>query len=117
MVIADFDKEAGFENEKFIKEKNGSAMFIETNVGDEGSVKYAQMIHCSNTIRNLVQKTVEKFGTIDVLVNNAGLSKFINIFDENSTQRFDEVRLSANISFNSRSSTSIFAELFSVPNT
>lgn len=39
IVIADFDKEAGFENEKYIKEKNGSAMFIETNVGDEGSVK------------------------------------------------------------------------------
>ena len=57
VIIADFSEENGYNAENEIK--NG--FFVKTDVSDEESVK------------NMVEKTIEKFGTIDILVNNAGL--------------------------------------------
>jgi NADP-dependent 3-hydroxy acid dehydrogenase YdfG len=45
-----------------IKKDNGEAFFLKTDVSIE------------DDCRNLVEKTVSKYGTVNILVNNAGLS-------------------------------------------
>jgi NAD(P)-dependent dehydrogenase (short-subunit alcohol dehydrogenase family) len=79
VVLAENSKEAGILNEKFIKDSNHSAYFVETDVSQEESVK------------SLVAKVTQRFGAIHHVVNNAGIASFGNIFDENSVQNFDKV--------------------------
>jgi len=57
VVIADLNEEAGQKAQEEIK----NSYFIKTDVSDEESVK------------NLINKTIEKFGKLEILVNNAGL--------------------------------------------
>lgn len=45
----------------------------------------------TNEVRSIVKKTIEKFGKLDVLVNNAGLLRDAAILDENLEQVYDEV--------------------------
>lgn len=53
-----------FENaKKIIESENVECLCIHTDVSDESSVKSA------------VQKAIEKFSTIDILINNAGINK------------------------------------------
>ena len=40
----------------------------------------------------MVKRAIEKYGKIDVLVNNAGVSRFQPLFEENSTEVFDQVK-------------------------
>ncbi|OGJ86465.1 MAG: oxidoreductase [Candidatus Raymondbacteria bacterium RifOxyA12_full_50_37] len=61
VVIADVDAEAGKETEKAVKAL-GEVRFIQTDVADPVSVK------------NCVEKTIKKYGAIDILVNNAATS-------------------------------------------
>ena len=41
--------------------------------------------------KNLINKTVEKFGRIDVLINNAGMKKKEGLQDERSLENFDYI--------------------------
>jgi NAD(P)-dependent dehydrogenase (short-subunit alcohol dehydrogenase family) len=41
-------------------------------------------------VRRLLSQTIERFGKLDVLVNNAGIAKLTNAFDPNIMQVFDE---------------------------
>ncbi|MDA0835266.1 MAG: glucose 1-dehydrogenase [Planctomycetota bacterium] len=59
VVIADLKSSAGQEVEQTLSTEKKSCRFIPTDITDE------------EQIRNLVAKTVDEFGTIDVLVNNA----------------------------------------------
>lgn len=69
VVIADVDEEAGLENEGFIKKAGFEACFIKTDVSNAISVK------------EMVDKTARKYETVDILINNAAVSGFGNIFD------------------------------------
>jgi NAD(P)-dependent dehydrogenase (short-subunit alcohol dehydrogenase family) len=60
IVIAEIDHERGRATEAMVKEAGGEALFVETDVTDEGSAKRA------------VNATVERFGKLDVLYNCAG---------------------------------------------
>lgn len=60
VVIADFNKEAGETCAAELKDI-GDVHFIFTNVADRGSVQ------------SLVEKTLERYGRIDILINNAGV--------------------------------------------
>ena len=62
VVIADIREEDGRQVEAEIAEAGGEAMFVELNVADEAAWESA------------VQQTVARFGKLDVLVNNAGIS-------------------------------------------
>jgi NAD(P)-dependent dehydrogenase (short-subunit alcohol dehydrogenase family) len=68
-VIAEIDAEAGLENQEYIRERGGRAVFIGTDVADEASV------------RELMAKVEAEFGRADVLINNAGLSGRFNLRD------------------------------------
>ncbi|MCR8847335.1 glucose 1-dehydrogenase [Rossellomorea sp. SC111] len=63
VVVADLDESSGEETVRLIREKNGHAMYVRTNVKD------------SESIQKLVHKTVEHFGSLDILVNNAGIGQ------------------------------------------
>lgn len=59
VVITDINEEGGHQTESELK---GEVMFIKHNVSDE------------NDWKNVVQQTMDKWGRIDVLVNNAGIT-------------------------------------------
>lgn len=61
VVIADFNEEAGKQVESKLKEKTNDVFFVQVNVADEESVK------------NMIDQTVQKFGKLDILINNAGV--------------------------------------------
>ncbi len=77
VVIADIDEEAGLENQKHMKGLGYEAYFIKTDVSDSASVQA------------MVNETLEKYKGIDVLINNAAVSGFGNIF-EISTEEWDK---------------------------
>ncbi len=61
VIIADVDEGKGQQVAKLINETYGKALFIKTDVSKK------------NDAINLVQKTVNTFGRLDVLVNNAAI--------------------------------------------
>jgi NAD(P)-dependent dehydrogenase (short-subunit alcohol dehydrogenase family) len=61
VVVADCDPERGEETVKFIEEKGGRAIFVQVDVSKAADVK------------NMVKTTVETYGKLDILINNAGI--------------------------------------------
>jgi 3-oxoacyl-[acyl-carrier protein] reductase len=83
VVIADFDVESGKKTAAEINEEYGNTIFIEVDVSNIESSK------------NLINKTVEEFGKLDVLVNNAGITAdgFLTKMDENQWDRVIDINL------------------------
>ncbi|WP_042141950.1 3-oxoacyl-ACP reductase FabG [Paucisalibacillus sp. EB02] len=63
VIIADFDEESGLESEKALREEGLSVRFVQVNVANRDSV---------NT---MVEKALAEYGRIDILINNAGITK------------------------------------------
>lgn len=64
VILADIDEENGFIHRDRLLEQGYTAEFITCDVSDPDSIK------------NLLSETVKKFGGIDILINNAGISEF-----------------------------------------
>jgi NAD(P)-dependent dehydrogenase (short-subunit alcohol dehydrogenase family) len=64
VVIAEIDAQTGRDAAQSIEAAGGQALFVSTDVSDEAQVK------------SLVEKTVARFGRIDVLCNNAAVLFF-----------------------------------------
>ncbi|WP_078428278.1 SDR family NAD(P)-dependent oxidoreductase [Alkalihalobacterium alkalinitrilicum] len=62
-----------------IEENGGNALAIELDVGSEESAK------------EMVQQTLDHFGSIDVLVNNAGISPFMSAIEKTKPSGFDKI--------------------------
>lgn len=62
VMVADYARELGQETARLINEAGGSAGFVEADVSK------------SADIRRMVQTTVDSYGRIDILFNNAGVS-------------------------------------------
>lgn len=60
-VIADFNEKGGKAVEEELKTAGLDVLFVQVDAGNEESVK------------NLVAKTVEHYGKLDIIVNNAGI--------------------------------------------
>ncbi|QPC42153.1 SDR family oxidoreductase [Kaustia mangrovi] len=78
VVIADVDEEAGEQAAAAIREAGNEARFVACNVTERLDV------------RNLVTATVEAYGAVDVLINNAGVvhaADFLDLAEED----FDRV--------------------------
>ncbi len=69
VVVAEADPATGAETESAILSEGGTAAFIRTDVTDPGNIV------------DMVQKTVELFGTVDILINNAGISEWRTPYD------------------------------------
>lgn len=61
VVVADFDEEKGNETVEMIRSNNGEAIFVKTDVAN------------FEDVTRLVEKTVEEYGRIDIMFNNAGI--------------------------------------------
>lgn len=78
VVIAEKDPEAGLDTERATRKNGGDAVFITTDVSSPDDV------------RAMIRETVKLFGTIDILINNAGISRWISPY-ELSVEDWDEV--------------------------
>jgi NAD(P)-dependent dehydrogenase (short-subunit alcohol dehydrogenase family) len=76
VVIADTDKENGIILQDELLHQGTTAGFIWCDVSDPDSIE------------NLLSESVKKFGRIDILINNAGISEFISP-DELSVEKWD----------------------------
>lgn len=61
VVIAEIDEESGMETQELILAHHGECLFVQTDVASEQSVE------------NMVNTVIERYGKIDVLVNNAAI--------------------------------------------
>jgi NAD(P)-dependent dehydrogenase (short-subunit alcohol dehydrogenase family) len=81
VVLSDRDEEAGRETLAWLVEKGAPAeslLFVPCNVADE------------NDVKNLMEQSIQQFGRLDFLINNAGLSEFTP-FEELTVEGWDEV--------------------------
>jgi NAD(P)-dependent dehydrogenase (short-subunit alcohol dehydrogenase family) len=78
VVVADVDAAGGAKAADEIAARGGRARFVETDVGDAAQA------------RRLVDRTLEAFGRLDVLINNAGIIRTAD-FLEISEADFDAV--------------------------
>lgn len=78
VIIAEKDPEAGSDTEKAIRNNGGDAVFISTDVSSPDDV------------RTMIRETVKLSGTIDILINNAGISRWGSPYDL-SVEDWDEV--------------------------
>ena len=61
VVIADIEKKKGMDTVALIKSNNGEAIFIQVDVT------------AADSIKKMVESTIEAYGRLDILVNNAGI--------------------------------------------
>lgn len=76
IVIADIDNEAN-ETVKNIEELGGKALYIKTDVSNKKEVQL------------LVEKTLKRFNSINILINNAGISQFNIDFEDIKEEEWD----------------------------
>jgi NAD(P)-dependent dehydrogenase (short-subunit alcohol dehydrogenase family) len=69
IVIADRDEQGGNETVNLITQKNGNALFVKCDVGDESAIK------------TTIDVALAKWGKIDVVINNAAMMTFKKIVD------------------------------------
>lgn len=78
VVIGEIDRLSGKQTEELIVTSGGDAVFIHTDIRVESDVK------------ELMDKTVKIYGSIDILINNAGISKWKSIF-ELQVEEWDDI--------------------------
>ncbi|GAB4575674.1 MAG: glucose 1-dehydrogenase [Anaerolineae bacterium] len=76
VVVVDWDAEAGAKTAEEINAAGGEAIFVQCDVSNEEQVKA------------MVQAAVDRFGTVDVVVNNAGIGVYKPI-TEATAEDFD----------------------------
>lgn len=79
IAVVDVNEEGGNETVDMVKEKGADALFIKADVSKAEDVK------------NYVDQTVEKFGTIDYFFNNAGISGSGKYFLETDIEEIDKI--------------------------
>jgi NAD(P)-dependent dehydrogenase (short-subunit alcohol dehydrogenase family) len=78
VVIAEMDEQAGEQTAGEIRDRGGEAIFVKTDVRDEEDVLH------------LMKVTADTYGKLDILINNAGISKFTPFY-ELSLEAWDNV--------------------------
>lgn len=72
VVVVDVDVEEGKETVEGLREEGAEAIFIETDVSREDQVK------------DMVEKSSEEFGPVEILVNNAGIGVYSSVTETSS---------------------------------
>lgn len=79
IAVVDVNEEGGNKTVEMVKEQGADAIFIKADVSKAEDVK------------NYVDQTVEKFGTIDYFFNNAGISGSGKYFLETDIEEIDKI--------------------------
>lgn len=69
VVVADINEEGGSETVKLIEDGGGEAEFARTDVSSEQDIK------------SMINVAVEKFGGLDILINNAGVALMADLMN------------------------------------
>jgi hypothetical protein len=72
VTLVDWSEDLGNKSAEEIRGNGGDAIFVKCDVSNEDQVK------------NVIQKTLDKYGKIDVLVNNAGVGTYTSVLDTTS---------------------------------
>ena len=72
VVIADWDEVKGPETAEEMRKAGGDVIYVKTDVSQEEQVKH------------LVQATLDHYGKIDILVNDAGIGVYKSVLDASS---------------------------------
>jgi len=72
VVVADWDEVKGEETAAQMRKAGGDAIYVKTDVSQEDQVQ------------QLVQATLERYGRIDILVNDAGIGVYKSVLDTSS---------------------------------
>lgn len=78
VVIAEQDEQTGLRTAEEIKALGSKAIFVRTDVRDEMEIKH------------VMEETTRHFGSLEILINNAGVSKFKPLFDL-SVSEWDDI--------------------------
>ena len=79
IAVADIDEKGGQETVESINNKGGTAIFIKTDVTSESDVE------------NMIRTTVESFGKLDILYNNAGIGTPFIMLENTEESLWDRV--------------------------
>jgi len=79
IVVAARREKEGNETVEMIKKAGGEAMFVQTDV------------RIASQVENMVQKTVKKYGRLDIAFNNAGVGSIMARMIRTTEELFDEV--------------------------
>jgi len=79
IVVVDVNEKGGNETVEMVKKAGADSIFIKANVTNPEEVK------------NYVDQTVEKFGTIDYFFNNAGISGSGGFFLDTDIKEIDQI--------------------------
>lgn len=74
VVLADINEDKGLKLADTLKAKYGEALFVKTNVAD------------SQSCQQLIAQTLLAFGRLDVLFNNAGITKRASVLETSETE-------------------------------
>ena len=77
--VADIDEKGGRQTVDLIKEKGGSAIFVQTDVSKSGDVE------------RMIKTTVDHYGKLDVLFNNAGIGMSFMPIEEVEESLWDKI--------------------------
>lgn len=77
VIIAEKDRIAGMKTESDIRQASGTALFVETDISSESEIV------------KLVNTTIKKYGRIDIIINNAGISRWKSPY-ELTVEEWDE---------------------------
>ncbi len=69
VVIADWDEVKGLQTAEEMRKAGGDVIYVKTDVSQEEQVKH------------LVQATIDQYGRIDILVNDAGIGVYKSVLD------------------------------------
>jgi NAD(P)-dependent dehydrogenase (short-subunit alcohol dehydrogenase family) len=72
VVVVDWSEDLGSATAEEIRQTGGDTIFVKCDVSSEDQVKL------------VVQKTIETYGRVDVLVNNAGVGTYTSVLDTTS---------------------------------
>ncbi|WP_090807512.1 SDR family NAD(P)-dependent oxidoreductase [Paenibacillus sp. 276b] len=79
IVVVDYKESMGLETVELIKRAGGEGIFVQANVSN------------SKEVQHYVQTTIDTFGKIDVLFNNAGILQDFKKFQDISEEEFTRV--------------------------
>ena len=79
--VVDLNQETGQETVDMINREGGESIFLKADVGNTGDAEA------------MINKTVEKFGKLDILMNNAGIAQSMTPIEEIEEAVWDKIFL------------------------